>query len=138
MYDGDFSELMEEVSVIEKSYSNKNEWLEIFKTIPKPKGILAISAHWYTKGTRITTVKEPKMVYDMSGFPKELYEINYDAITDELLIKRVEAVLRRSTKSNSEELLQFEDLNLNLNTVQKYVINATTHLTKYIEDRDWN
>ena len=26
----------------------------------------------------------------------------------------------------------------NLNTVQKYVINATTHLTKYIEDRDWN
>lgn len=70
-----------------------DKWIDIFKTIPKPKGILAISAHWYTKGTRITTVKEPKMVYDMSGFPKELYEINYDAITDELLIKRVEELL---------------------------------------------
>lgn len=70
-----------------------NKWTEIFKTIPKPKGILAISAHWYTKGTRITTVKEPKMIYDMSGFPKELYEINYDTVTDELLIERVKELL---------------------------------------------
>ncbi len=31
MYDGDFSELMEAVSVIEKTYSNKNEWLGTFK-----------------------------------------------------------------------------------------------------------
>ena len=31
MYDADFSELMKEVSVIEKAYSNKNEWLETFK-----------------------------------------------------------------------------------------------------------
>jgi len=37
MYDGDFSELMEEVSVIEKSYSNKNEWLETFKKENLPK-----------------------------------------------------------------------------------------------------
>ena len=72
-----------------------NKWLEIFKTIPKPKGILAISAHWYTNGTRITTVKEPKMVYDMTGFPKELYEINYDASTDEILIERVKELLGR-------------------------------------------
>lgn len=37
MYDGDFSELMEEVSVIEKAYSNKNEWLETFKKENLPK-----------------------------------------------------------------------------------------------------
>lgn len=37
MYEGDFSELMEEVSVIEKSYSNKNEWLETFKKENLPK-----------------------------------------------------------------------------------------------------
>ncbi|QKF58241.1 sigma factor, ECF family [Aliarcobacter lanthieri] len=29
-------------------------------------------------------------------------------------------------------------LNINVNTVQKYVIRATTQLTKYIEDKDWN
>ena len=37
MYDGDFSELMKEVSVIEKAYSNKNEWLETFKKENLPK-----------------------------------------------------------------------------------------------------
>ena len=46
-----------------------------------------------------------------------------------LLIKRVEAVLRRSTKSNSEELLQFEDLNLNLNTYTVEVDGETIELT---------
>ena len=45
------------------------------------------------------------------------------------LIKRVEAVLRRSTKSNSEELLQFEDLNLNLNTYTVEVDGETIELT---------
>ena len=80
------------MNAIENNEFTEN-WDNILNNIPKPKGILAISAHWYTKGTRITTVKEPKMVYDMSGFPKELYEINYDAITDELLIKRVEELL---------------------------------------------
>ena len=37
MYDGDFSELMKEVSVIEKAYSNKNEWLGTFKKENLPK-----------------------------------------------------------------------------------------------------
>ncbi|RBQ28842.1 RNA polymerase sigma factor [Aliarcobacter vitoriensis] len=29
-------------------------------------------------------------------------------------------------------------LNINVNTVQKYVIRATTQITKFIEDKDWN
>ncbi len=37
MYDGDFSELMKEVSVIEKAYDNKNESLETFKKRMFPK-----------------------------------------------------------------------------------------------------
>lgn len=54
-------------------------WENIVKEIPKPKAILAISAHWYTHGTRITDSEQPKMVYDMYGFPEELYEIVYGA-----------------------------------------------------------
>lgn len=45
-------------------------WEKIAKEIPKPKAILAISAHWYTHGTRITDSEQPKMVYDMYGFPE--------------------------------------------------------------------
>ena len=66
-----------------------DKWVEMIKELPKPKGILAISAHWYTRGTRITTVEAPKTIYDMHGFPKELYEIEYNAKTDKNFIEKI-------------------------------------------------
>lgn len=54
-------------------------WREVAKKLPRPKAILAISAHWYTKGTRIQDEEYPKMIYDMYGFPKNLYEVVYPA-----------------------------------------------------------
>ena len=55
------------------------EWKKIAAEIPKPKAVLAVSAHWYTRGTRIADTREPKMVYDMYGFPEELYRVRYPA-----------------------------------------------------------
>jgi len=54
-------------------------WRKIAERIPKPEAILSISAHWYTHGTRIMNDEKPKTVYDMYGFPDELYEIIYDS-----------------------------------------------------------
>lgn len=45
--------------------------------LPKPKAILVVSAHWLTKGSFITFAKEPNIIYDFYGFPKELYEMKY-------------------------------------------------------------
>lgn len=47
--------------------------------IPRPKAILCISAHWTTKGTFLQISPNPKMIYDMYGFPPELYKVNYPA-----------------------------------------------------------
>lgn len=69
------------------------KWIEIVKELPKPRGILAISAHWYTKGTKITTAEEPVTIYDMHGFPKELYEINYNAKTEIEFIRKIKNLL---------------------------------------------
>lgn len=52
---------------------------KILREYGKPKAILAISAHWYTRGTYIQNAAEPKQIYDMYGFPKELYEVKYPA-----------------------------------------------------------
>lgn len=54
-------------------------WEKIASEIPRPKAILSISAHWYTDGTRITDSDQPRTVYDMYGFPHELYEVAYPA-----------------------------------------------------------
>ena len=37
-------------------------WVDIAKLIPKPTAILAISAHWYTVGTKIMDEAKPKMI----------------------------------------------------------------------------
>lgn len=54
-------------------------WEEIARQIPKPEAILSVSAHWYTKGTRIADTSKPTTIYDMYGFPDELYRVTYNA-----------------------------------------------------------
>lgn len=50
---------------------------KIGQIVTKPKAILAISAHWLTRGTRVLNSLAPKTVYDFGGFPEELYRVKY-------------------------------------------------------------
>lgn len=52
-------------------------WKSLMKDIPTPKAVLVISAHWESQGTKVLAVDKPKLIYDMYGFPKELYEVKY-------------------------------------------------------------
>ncbi len=53
-------------------------WKNIGLSIPKPKAILILSAHWITEWkTLISTTNHPEMIYDMYGFPPELYKVEY-------------------------------------------------------------
>lgn len=54
-------------------------WTELGKRLPKPEAVLSISAHWFTSGTRVSDTQNPKMVYDMYGFPDALYKVRYPA-----------------------------------------------------------
>src|SRR5271170_4879943 len=54
-------------------------WALMAKEIPTPTAVLVVSAHWLSKGTRITAMDFPTTIHDFVGFPKELYNVQYNA-----------------------------------------------------------
>lgn len=77
-------------------------WQSMSGRIPKPEAILCVSAHWYTKGTRLMNEEKPKTIYDMYGFPRKLYEVTYNSPGSPFLAERVkEMITRESTYDNS-------------------------------------
>ncbi len=64
-------------------------WVDIGASIPRPRAILAISAHWYLPGTHVTAAARPRTIHDFGGFPRALYEVQYPAPGDAALVERV-------------------------------------------------
>lgn len=48
-------------------------------SIPRPKAILVVSAHWLTRGTYVSLSPKPETIYDFGGFPDELFRVKYPA-----------------------------------------------------------
>lgn len=59
-------------------------WQDLGRKLPRPKGILSISAHWVTKGYQTLCQPTNDLIYDFGGFPQSLYAVQYktDGITD--------------------------------------------------------
>ncbi len=88
------------MNAIEKNeYSKK--WGELGKTLPKPKAILVVSAHWLTKGTKVTAMDKPKTIHDFGGFPQELFDAQYPAKGSPEFAKEVQSIVKK-TKVQSD------------------------------------
>ena len=71
-------------------------WRNIGKTLPRPKAILCVSAHWETKGTFVTSMEKPQTIHDFGGFPKALFDVQYPAPGSPELAKETKSVVKKT------------------------------------------
>jgi len=73
------------------------EWRKLGDSIPKPKAILCISAHWETKGTLVTATQNPPTIHDFGGFPRELYAVQYPAPGSPQLAQKTKEIIKSTS-----------------------------------------
>lgn len=79
----------------DNSHKNLIKWLSsAASSLPTPKAILTVSAHWEEKVATVTSGSQPSLLYDYYGFPEEAYKIKYDARGSLKVAQRVANLLQ--------------------------------------------
>ncbi|MGB7480359.1 MAG: 4,5-DOPA dioxygenase extradiol [Burkholderiaceae bacterium] len=68
-------------------------WRRLGDTLPRPRAILVVSAHWCTRGIGVTAMAAPRTIHDFGGFPQALFDMRYPAPGDPALAARIQELL---------------------------------------------
>ncbi len=64
------------------------------QSLPRPRAILVVSAHWQSQGKTLLTAQEhPPTIHDFGGFPDELFQVQYPAPGSAELVERIAQLL---------------------------------------------
>jgi 4,5-DOPA dioxygenase extradiol len=78
-------------------------WAQVAGALPRPEAILCVSAHWETRGPRVTAMDRPRTIHDFGGFPRELYEVRYPAPGSPSLARETQTLLGDAEAALDEE-----------------------------------
>lgn len=66
------------------------------KTLPRPKAIVVVSAHWASHDLRVSSAMHPETWHDFSGFPPALHQVQYPAPGNPELAEQIVQLLNAS------------------------------------------
>lgn len=69
-------------------------WRTFGQSVPKPRAILVVSAHWFTNFTAVTAMPRPRTIHDFFGFPQALFDVEYPAPGDTAFAEEVSALAK--------------------------------------------
>jgi 4,5-DOPA dioxygenase extradiol len=72
-------------------------WARVGASVPRPKAILMVSAHWCTRGVGVTAMEAPPTIHDFGAFPQALFDVRYPAPGSPALAARVGELLAPRT-----------------------------------------
>jgi len=78
-------------------------WRKLGETLPRPKAIIAVSAHWYTRGTAVTAMTHPRTIHDFGNFPQALFDVRYPAPGSPELAQQIADILSPVTVYQDQE-----------------------------------
>ncbi len=73
------------------------------QSLPRPKAILMVSAHWETRGTFVTAQQTPPTIHDFGGFPQALFDSQYPAPGSPWLVQETQKAVTMTSVGASEE-----------------------------------
>lgn len=71
-------------------------WERLGREITPPAAVIVVSAHWFTKGTFVTAMDQPRTIHDFYGFPQKLFDVQYPAPGNPVLAKETQSLIRKT------------------------------------------